>query len=316
MAEDRAPDGVEASTEARGAARRVVIAGASGLIGRSLARSLAQDGIEVTRLVRREPASADEVRWSPGEVSLDPAVLAGVEAVVCLNGASIGALPWTRRYRDTLRQSRLAPTRALAEAVRGLGAAAPALINASAVGYYGDRPGERLSEESSPGATFLAELCVEWEQAALEAGPEARVVLLRTAPLIDRGGVLKPLILLTRFGLSGPLGGGTQHWPWISLADEVRAIRHLIDSDVAGPVNLTGPAPATANDTGRALARAMRRPFLVPAPAWALRLALGRDAADSLLLSDADVAPRALEASGFTFRHRTVEEAVDAAIGR
>lgn len=296
--------------------QRVVISGASGLIGSALARSLRADGIAVTRLVRRAPRSTDEVEWRPGETPLDPAVLAGAQAVVCLNGASIGKLPWTRSYREKLRESRIAPTRAIARAIRELGADAPALLNASAVGIYGDRPQERLSESSAPGRTYLAELCVVWEDAALGAGPLARVVLLRTAPLIDRGGVLKPLLLLTKLGISGPLGGGRQLWPWISLVDEVRAIRHLIDSDVSGPVNLTGPAPASANDTGRALARTLRRPFVVPAPAWALRLALGRDAADSLLLSDARVVPEALLASRFRFTHHTVEEAVEAALAR
>ncbi|MFD5599380.1 TIGR01777 family oxidoreductase [Leucobacter sp. NPDC058333] len=295
-------------------AGRVVLAGGSGLIGRALSRSLASDGVEVTQLVRRAPRTAHEVEWRPGEAPLDPAVLAGARAVVCLNGASIGKLPWTRGYREALRTSRLEPTRTIAAALRELGAEAPALLNASAVGFYGNRPGERLSESSSAGETFLARLCAEWERVARSAGPDARVVLLRTAPLIDRGGVLKPLILLTKLGVSGPLGHGTQVWPWITLTDEVNAIRHLIDSNVAGPVNLTGPTPATANDTGRALARTLRRPFLVPAPAWALRLALGHDAADSLLLADADVTPDALVSSGFQFTHRTVEEAVEAAL--
>ncbi|MEJ6488410.1 TIGR01777 family oxidoreductase [Leucobacter sp. USCH14] len=295
---------------------RVVVSGASGLIGAALVRSLEADGVSVTRLVRRAPRRPREVEWRPGTAALDPAILAGARAVVCLNGASIGRLPWTRAYRDTLLASRIAPTRTIAAALRELGTDAPPLLSASAVGYYGDRPNERLSESSGPGSTFLADVCVAWESAAREAGPGVRVVLLRTAPLIERGGVLKPLLLLTRLGLSGPLGGGEQHWPWISLTDEVRAIRHLIDSDVSGPVNLTGPTPATANDTGWALARTLRRPFLVPAPSWALRLALGRDAADSLLLSDAEVAPDALLASGFRFTHRTVEEAVDAALAR
>lgn len=293
---------------------RVVISGASGLIGGALTRSLEADGVAVTRLVRRAPRRPNEVEWRPGDEPLDPETLAGARAVVCLNGASIGRLPWSPAYRTALLESRIAPTRTLAAAIRALGAEAPAFLSASAVGYYGDRPGERLTEASDPGSTFLAEICVAWEHAALEAGSEARVVLLRTAPLIDRGGVLKPLLLLTRLGLSGPLGGGRQRWPWISLADEVRAIRHLIDGEVSGPVNLTGPTPATANDTGRAIARTLRRPFLIPAPAWALRLVLGRDAADALLLSDAEVAPDALLASGFRFTHRTVEEAVDAAL--
>ncbi|CAG7606745.1 TIGR01777 family oxidoreductase [Leucobacter soli] len=297
---------------------RVVIAGGAGLIGSELARSLRADGIEVTRLVRRPARAPDEAEWSaaaaPDSGVLDPEVLAGAAAVVCLNGASIGRLPWTRRYRETLRRSRIEPTRALAAAIRALGSEAPALLAGSAVGYYGHRPGEEIDETGAPGATFLAGLCAEWEREALAAGPAARVVLLRTAPLLHRRGVLKPLMALTRLGLSGPLGSGRQIWPWISLEDEVRAIRHLIDSAIEGPVNLTGPTPASANEIGRELARAMRRPFALPAPAWALRLALGVDAADSLLLADARVVPAVLERSGFEFRHRDPATAVAAAL--
>ena len=138
--------------------------------------------------------------------------------------------------------------------------------------------------------------------------------MLRTAPVVHADGVLKPLILLTRLGVSGPIGRGTQVWPWISLDDEVRAIRHVIDGDLDGPVNLTGPERATANDLGFALARRMNRPFLVRAPAWGLRLVLGKDATEALLTSDMDVVPERLAASGFTFTHPTVEVAVAAAV--
>ncbi|WP_449280660.1 TIGR01777 family oxidoreductase [Leucobacter sp.] len=294
--------------------RRVVIAGGSGLIGGALTWSLRSDGIEVVHLVRRPPRAAHEVEWLTDDRPLDPGVLAGADAVVCLNGASIGRLPWTRAYREELRESRLIPTRTLAAALRELGSDPPAFLCASAVGYYGDRPGEDLDESSDPGRTFLAGLCVEWEREAAAAGPGSRVVHLRTAPLLHRRGVLKPLLALTRFGLSGPLGRGTQIWPWISLDDEVRAIRHLIDSDVEGAVNLTGPALASASEIGRELARRMHRPFLLPAPAPALRLGLGRDAADSLLLADARVRPAVLERTGFAFEHRTAPQAIEAAL--
>lgn len=296
---------------------RVVVSGGSGLIGTALVRSLRADGVRVVQLVRRPARSADEIEWLTGRGELEPSALAGARAVVNLNGASIGRLPWTRGYQATLRASRLEPTAALAAAIRDLaerGHAAPALISASAVGYYGDRPGERLDESSAAGAGMLAELCIEWERAALAAGPQARVALLRTAPLLHPEGMLKPMIRLARLGLSGPLGGGRQHWPWISLDDEVRAIRHVIENEISGPVNLAGPTPATANRIGRELARALHRPFLLPAPAWALRLGLGRDAADALLLADADVQPDVLLASGFAFRHETPEAAIAAAL--
>ena len=294
--------------------QRVVIAGASGLIGRALARSLRADGVAVTTLVRHPPTSPDEVAWLIDERPLDPDVLAGADAVVGLNGASIGRFPWTSSYRHTLLWSRITPTQALASAVRSLGDDAPAFVSASAVGYYGSVPGRRLTEGAGRGESFLADLCGEWEAAAFAAGDRTKVAVLRTAPVIDRDGVLGPLMLLTRAGLSGPIGRGTQVWPWISLDDEVRAIRHVIDAGLTGPVNLTGPTRATANDLGFALAVRMNRPFVVRAPVWALRLALGRDATEALLTTDADVVPEVLASTGFAFHHRTVDDAVAAAL--
>lgn len=294
---------------------RVVVSGGSGLIGSELIRALRAEGRRAVQLVRGPARTSDEIEWHPDGTPLDPAALAGAAAVVNLNGASIGRLPWTRGYRETLRESRILPTRTLATAIQELGSAAPKLVSASAVGVYGTRPGEALTEASGTGTTFLAELCADWEQEALDAGAAARVALLRTAPLLHPCGVLKPMIRLTRWGLGGPLGGGSQIWPWISLDDEVRAIRHVIDRDLTGPVNLAGPTPASSNDIGRALARELHRPFALPAPAWALRLGLGRDAAESLLLADAAVAPAALTATGFRFEHPTASEAIAAAMG-
>lgn len=293
----------------------VVIAGASGLIGSALTRSFIADGVRVVRLVRGIPTGVDEVQWSPGETPLDPSVLVGADAVIVLNGASIGRLPWTRRYRRTLWTSRLEPVRAVADAVRTLGSEAPHLISASAVGYYGSAPGRILTEAAPAGSTFLARVCVAWENEARAAGEHARVSWLRTAPLIHPDAVLKPLIALTKAGLGGPIGRGTQVWPWISLDDEIRAIRHVISTGLTGPVNLAGPTPATARDLGQELARRLHRPYLVPAPEFALRALLGRDATESLLTSDADVRPAALTASGFSFRYPTVGDAVAAALG-
>lgn len=292
----------------------VVVAGASGLIGSALAESLRSDGVRVTELVRRAPERPGEVEWLTDDDALDPDVLAGADAVVGLNGASIGRFPWTASYKRTLVSSRLTPTTALAGAVRALGADAPAFVSASAVGYYGSEPGAKLTEDSAQGDSFLADLCGRWESAARGAGDAARVALLRTAPVVHRDGVLKPLILLTRAGVSGPIGTGTQVWPWISLDDEVRAIRHVIDAGLDGPVNLTGPTRATANDLGFALAVQLNRPFVVRAPVWGMKLVLGSDATEAILTSDADVVPQRLEASGFAFTHSTVEDAVRAAL--
>ena len=295
-------------------ARRVVLAGASGLIGSALADSLRADGVEVVSLVRREPTGAHEVQWLEDASPLDPGVLAGADAVVCLNGATIGRFPWTASYKSTLLWSRITPTRTLATAIRELGDDAPALVNASATGYYGSQPGAVLTEDARRGEGFLADICGEWENAARAAGPRARVAMLRTAPLIHERGVLKPLLLLTKLGVSGPIGRGTQVWPWITLDDEVRAIRHVIDSDLDGAANLCGPTRATANDRGFALARRMYRPYALRAPVWGMKLALGRDATEALLTSDADVRPAVLENSGFTFTHTTVEDAVASAV--
>ena len=290
--------------------RRVVVAGPSGLVGAALVESLRADGFSVTTLVRRPPEAADEVEWLTTAEPLDPAVLAGAEAVVGLNGASIGRFPWTASYKNTLLWSRIVPTRALARAVRELGTDAPHFVSGSAVGYYGSRPRVRLDEDAARGESFLADLCGEWEAAAFGAGPDAAVAVVRTAPIVHPEGVLKPLLLLTKAGLSGPIGRGTQVWPWISLDDEVRAIRHVIAAGLTGAVNLAGPTRATANDLGFALAVRMNRPFLLRAPVWGMKLVLGPDATESLLTTDAHVVPEVLQQSGFVFSHPTVEDAV------
>ncbi|MBY0689857.1 TIGR01777 family oxidoreductase [Microbacterium marinilacus] len=290
----------------------VVVGGASGLIGRTLVSSLRERGDRVTRLVRHEPAATDEVRWLDGS-PLDPEVLAGADAVVGLNGASIGRLPWTRAYRSRLLWSRLTPTRALARALDALpDGERPLFVSGSASGYYGSVHGRELAEDAPPGSSFLAGVCVEWENAARVAGD--RVAFVRTAVVLHPKGVLKPLMALTRAGVSGPLGSGAQAWPWISLEDEVRGILHVIDNDITGPVNLAGPTRATANDIGFALARRLNRPYALRAPAFALRTVLGRTFADDVLLSDAHVVPGTLAASGFEFRHATAEEAIAAAV--
>lgn len=294
--------------------RRVVVAGASGLIGTALVASLRADDIDVHTLVRRPTNAPHEHAWLGDDTALDPEALEGAAAVVSLGGASIGRIPWTPAYQRELRASRLRGTTAIARAVRHLGTDAPVFVSASAVGYYGSQPGEVLDEYSAFGRGFLVDLVRDWEAAALSAGEHARVTLLRTAPVVHAQGVLAPMIRLTNVGLGGPLGAGTQASPWISLVDEVRAIRHVLDHELAGPINLAGPTRATSNDLGFALAMGLGRPFLVRAPAVALRAALGREMADGLLLADAHVVPRALQASGFTFTHERVEDAVADAV--
>lgn len=288
---------------------RVLISGASGLIGSELTRQLEAAGHTVLRLVRRQPRSRAEFRWDPATLTLDPAVLDGVDAVINLAGASIGRLPWTKSYRRQIMESRVQATRTLTDAMRRSATPPAVLLNASAVGIYGNRPGEELTEESAPGADFLATVVTTWEAEARLAPESTRVVMLRTGLVLAKGGALKPLLPIVRLGLGGPLGRGSQMWPWVSLHDEAAAIVHLLTSELSGPVNLAGPTPATANDVIRAVATALRRPFFVPVPEFVLTLAL-QDAARQLLLADQRVSSAKLAADGFRFTHRTAAEAV------
>lgn len=294
---------------------RIVIGGASGLIGTALGRSLETDGHDVARLVRRPARGAGEAEWDPLAGVLDPAVLSGADAVVNLSGASLGKLPWTAAYRSTILWSRLSATRTLVDAMNRAEQPPAAFLSGSAVGYYGDRPGETLTEDSSRGAGYLADVVVAWEDSALAAPDAVRTVLLRNGIVVDLAGVLKPLAPLTRFGVAGPLGSGRQFWPWIGLQDEVRAITHLLTSTLSGPVNLCGPQAARADDLMFELARRMNRPYLLRVPTFALKALLG-DAADGLLLSDQRVEPRRLLDDGFTFSTPTVEQALAEALAR
>lgn len=294
-------------------AKSVVVSGASGLIGNALVKSLRADGVKVATLVRSAASGPDQIVWDPNR-GLDPEVIEGADAIVCLNGASIARLPWTRSYRRELFTSRIQPTSSIASALAKVGDSSKVFITASAVGYYGSQPGVLLTEESSPGVTYLAKLSRAWEESASLAAGAARIVTIRTAPVIHPKAVLRPLVALTKAGMAGPLGSGDQYWPWISLLDQVRAIRHLLDRDIAGPVNLTGPVSATMNQTGRAIAAVLKRPYGLRVPAWALRMTVGADPVDSLLLADAQVVPRVLLDSHFVFTSATVEEAVAAAI--
>ena len=292
------------------------------MIGRALCDSFLGDGYDVTMLVRGPSAGQvphtigsgelSRIPWQPGE-ALDSEVLRGADAVICLNGATIGKLPWTRAYRRTLYDSRVIPALTIARAVRALGDGAPFFACASAVGYYGHIPHVQLTEHSPAGDTFLARLCVLWERAAATAGEN--VAFLRTAPVLDGNGMLAPIMLLTKFGLGGPLGPGTQSWGWVSLEDEVRAIRFIVDQRITGPVNISGLEPATANIIGKELASQMNRPFWFPAPSFLLKAVLGADPAQSLILTDAAVHPERLQEAGFEFRHQTVQEAVAAGLG-
>lgn len=292
----------------------IVVAGASGMIGVPLVRALRAGGHEVQTLVRRATRTANEIRWNPDAGELDPAALEGVDAVINLSGASIARIPWTNSYRRTLVSSRITTTRLLAETMAGMSTPPSTFLSGSAVGFYGDRPRVRLDDDSPRGDGFLAELVLAWEQAAALAPPATRVVNLRTSVVVAKSGGLAPVRLLTTFGLGARFGSGRQFWPWISLDDEVRAIVHLLGSSISGPVVLAGPTPATADEITAAFATVLRRPRWIPAPGWAIRLGLG-EAGQHLLLDDVQLEPVRLAADGFEWRHRTVREAIDAALG-
>lgn len=288
----------------------VAIAGSSGLIGSALVSALRAADHRVLRIVRRAPANSDELHWNPDSGEFDPAGLEGVDAVINLCGVNVGEKRWSGSFKQTLRDSRIAPTEVIAAAVADAGV--PVLINASAVGYYGDT-GNRVVDETAPaGRGFLARLCVDWEAAALAAEDAgARVVLARSGLVLSpAGGVLGRLRPLFTFGLGARLGSGRQYMPWISLEDEVRALLFAINNDaLAGPVNLTGPAPVTNAEFTAALGRALNRPTPLLVPGFALRTVLG-EFADEGLLEGQRAIPAALERAGFVFHHNTIGEAL------
>lgn len=288
----------------------VAIAGSSGLIGTALVYALRATNRRVIRLVRRAPSNADEVFWNPDTGEFDSGALAGVDAVVNMCGVSVGEKRWSGAFKQSLRDSRIGPTEVLAAAVTEAGV--PALVNASAVGYYGDT-GARVTDETAPaGDGFLAQLCVDWEDATWAAQQDgARVVLVRSGlVLAPSGGMMSRLRSLFSLGLGARLGNGRQYMPWISLEDEVRALLFAIGHDeLSGPVNLTGPAPVTNAEFTTALGRAVNRPTPLMVPGFALRTLLG-EFADEGLLGGQRAIPAALERAGFVFHHNTIGEAL------
>ena len=295
---------------------RVVVAGSSGLIGTALVADLRHAGHEVLRLVRRTPAAPDERGWDPPAGRIDEGTFDGVDAVVNLNGAGIGDRPWSGARKQLLRDSRMVPTDVLSTAVAEHGV--PILLNASGVHYYGDT-GTRVVDESAPaGHGFLPELCRDWEASTVPArAAGARVVLLRSAAVLSpAGGLLSRLRPLFSLMLGARLGTGQQAFPWISLDDEVGAMRFLLEHpDATGPVNLTGPEPATNAQFTAALAGVLGRPAPLVVPGFALRAVLGQ-LAEEVVLTGPRAVPAALRELGYEFHHPTVTDALAAAVGR
>jgi len=290
--------------------QRIAITGASGLIGTALVGHLKSEGHTVQRLVRRAPVAADEVQWDPqtGFVNLEP--LRGVDAIIHLAGVGVGDKRWTKRYKSEILNSRLLGTTAIANAVAEV--KPQVFISASAIGWYGDSGNRAVVESDSVGNDFLAAVCREWEGAADLAG-DVRTVKLRTGLVLDpTGGALGRMLPLFRFGLGGKLGSGKQWWSWITLHDVVRAIIFALEHPIAGPVNLTTPNPVTNQEFTAALARAMNRPALFPAPAIALKIALGGFSSE--VLGSKKVMPNALSDAGFVWDYPHITNALTALI--
>ncbi|WP_343601989.1 TIGR01777 family oxidoreductase [Mycobacterium sp.] len=294
----------------------VAIAGSSGLIGSALVAALRADGHRVLRIVRRPPANDSELQWDPDAGEFDAGALRGVDAAVNLCGINVGQQRWSGAFKQNLRDSRITPTEVLSAAVADAGVGV--LVNASAVGYYGNAGSRAVDENASAGTGFLAQLCQDWEASTASARRAgARVVAARTGlVLAPSGGVLGRLRPLFSLGLGARLGDGRQYMSWISLDDEVRALQFAVsDGGLSGPVNLTGPAPVTNAEFTAALGRALRRPAPLAVPGFAVRAALG-EFADEGLLTGQRAIPAALEHAGFRFNHNTIGEALGYAAAR
>lgn len=289
------------------AAKKIAITGASGLIGSALVGHLKSQGHHVLKLVRRAPINSEEVQWDPTTGYVDLEALEGVDAVIHLAGAGVGDKRWNAKYRSEILNSRLLGTTTIANAVTQL--RPEVFISASAIGWYGETGNRAVTEDDRGGDDFLATVCREWESAADQAHG-CRVVKLRTGLVLDpTGGALSRMLLLFKLGLGGKLGNGQQYWSWITLHDQIRAIDFLLNHPINGAVNLTAPNPVTNQEFTAALARALKRPALIPAPAFALKIALGGFSVE--VLGSKRVMPQVLTDNGFTFDYPHIGAALE-----
>lgn len=290
--------------------QRIAITGASGLIGSALVGHLKSEGHTVQRLVRRATVSPDEIQWDPKTGYVDIEALRGVDAIIHLAGVGVGDKRWSKRYKAEILNSRLLGTTAIANAVAEV--KPQVFISASAIGWYGDSGNRAVVESDSAGNDFLAAVCREWEAAA-DLARDVRTVKIRTGLVLDpTGGALGRMLPLFRFGLGGKLGSGKQWWSWITLHDVVRAIEFALVKPISGPINLTTPNPVTNQEFTAALARAMKRPALFPAPAIALKIALGGFSSE--ILGSKKVLPNALSDAGFVWDYPHITNALTALI--
>lgn len=290
----------------------VIVSGASGFIGSALCRALEKEGCRVMRLVRRETKSADEIFWDPESGKTDAAKLEGVPAVIHLAGENIAEGRWSEAKKRRIRESRVKGTRLVAETLAALRTPPRTLVCASAIGWYGDRGDTVLAEDAPPAADFLGSACRDWEAACDSAkGKGIRVVNARIGIVLSpEGGALKRMLLPFKMGAGGVLGSGRQWMSWIALDDAVAVFLHALKTEsLHGPVNAAAPNPVTNYDFTKTLGRVLRRPTVMPMPAFAARLAFG-EMADALLLSSTRVVPKKLRESGFTFKYPELEGAL------
>lgn len=299
----------------------VLVTGSSGFIGSALLPALVRDGHRPILAVRGRavPKGVDAVAWDPAAATIDAGALEGIGGVVHLAGAGIGDARWTAARKRLVLESRTISTRLLASTLAGLANPPSVFVSASAIGYYGNRGDEVLTEQSAPGDDFVADVCVQWEAAAgaaVDAG--IRVVTPRTGIVLGRGGgVLGRLLLPFKLGIGGRLGDGTQYTSWISIDDEVAAIGHALRTgDLAGPVNLTAPNPVTNAELTATLGAVLHRPTALPTPLLPLKARFGTELVQTLLLDGQRVLPARLEASGFEFAHPTLDGALRAILGK
>jgi uncharacterized protein len=292
--------------------KRIAVTGATGLIGTALGNHLRANGHIVIRVVRRNP-TGDDVLWDPSKGTIETAKLEGIDAVVHLAGEGIAESKWTDEHKKAVLDSRINGTTLIAKAIASLDRKPAVFASGSAIGFYGDRGNDEMTESSSAGTGFLADVVKVWEESTAPAeGCGVRVAYLRTGIVLSsKGGALKQQLLPFKLGAGGRMGKGTQYLPWISIHDEVRAILHVINTPaIDGPVNLVGPVPATNREFTKALGAVLKRPTILPIPLLPLKVLFGSQMVQEMLLGSNRVVPTKLLANGFTFEHPELRAAL------
>ena len=293
----------------------IAVTGSSGVIGTAFSAAADSAGHRIVPVVRRAPSDG-EIGWNIDAGTIDRHGFEGIDAVVHLAGEALANRRWTPQQKRIIEDSRIKATALLSTALAGLDSPPSTLLNGGAVGVYGDRADEILTERSAPGDTYLAKLCVDWEAAANPAAAAGiRVAHLRTGiVLTTAGGALAEQLPFFRWGLGGRIGSGRQFWSWISIDDQVDAMLHLLDSEVTGPVNLTAPEPVRNTDFVKAIGAALHRPVLIPTPTVALDAKLGKEAVREMLFASQRAIPQTLLDDGYLFGHSTIDEALAAVL--